>query len=237
MDSSDISCSIQPESRDQSLVYRVPVKRIPQDAYPLKVSLELRYALSEEGLRAEFFFTNEEPELDAHVSFGLHPGFAVSSVRDCRVLFPEGTYVRHFAPGNFLDGREEVIPFVGGEMPFDKAKLGDSYLVGLRAISARHLSWKTPSFGVEFCSIFQKCPFSRFGARARTTSASSRAGDCPTAIRPGALKRRLAFKQSPPVRLCVVLSRLVLPSYEGSDILFSPARLARDLHFCLCCSL
>ena len=141
-----------PESRDQSLVYRVPVKRIPQDAYPLKVSLELRYALSEEGLRVEFFFTNEEPELDAHVSFGLHPGFAVSSVRDCRVLFPEGTYVRHFAPGNFLDGREEVIPFVGGEMPFDKAKLGDSYLVGLRAISR-------PTFVLEDSKLRRRISF------------------------------------------------------------------------------
>ena len=79
-----------PEVTDRALVYRVPASRIPPDAYPLKVSLELSYALSEDGLRVEFFFTNEEPELDAHVSFGLHPGFAVSSVRDCKVLFPEG---------------------------------------------------------------------------------------------------------------------------------------------------
>ena len=119
------------------MVYRVPVSRIPPDAYPLKVSLELSYALSDDGLRVEFLFTNEEPELDAHVSFGLHPGFAVSSVSDCKVLFPEGTYLRYYAPGNFLDGREEEIRFGGGEMPFDKAKLADSYLIGLQAVPRR----------------------------------------------------------------------------------------------------
>jgi galactose mutarotase-like enzyme len=149
----------QPEVTNQSLVYRVPASRIPQDAYPLRVSLELSYALSQDGLRIAFLFTNEEPELDAHVSFGLHPGFAVSSVRDSRVLFPEGTYVRYLAPGNFLDGREETIPFAGGEMPFDKPKLGDSYLVGLQAISRRTFVLEDPKFRRRIVFDFSEVPF------------------------------------------------------------------------------
>ena len=36
-----------PQVTDRALVYRVPVSRVPPDAYPLKVSLELSYALSE----------------------------------------------------------------------------------------------------------------------------------------------------------------------------------------------
>jgi galactose mutarotase-like enzyme len=148
-----------PEATEQSLVYRVPASRIPPDAYPLKVSLDLRYALSAEGLRVEFLFTNEETDLDAHVSFGLHPGFAVSSLRDCPVLFPEGTYVRYLAPGNFLDGREEVIPFAGGEMPFDKAKLRDSYLVGLQAISRRTFVLEDPKLRRRISFDFSEVPF------------------------------------------------------------------------------
>jgi galactose mutarotase-like enzyme len=148
-----------PEVTEQALVYRVPVSRIPPDAYPLKVSLELSYALSEDGLRVEFLFTNEEPELDAHVSFGLHPGFAVSSVSDCKVLFPEGTYVRYHAPGNFLDGREEHIPFGGGEMPFDKAKLADSYLLGLQAVPRRVVVLEDANLGHRIVFDFSEVPF------------------------------------------------------------------------------
>jgi len=148
-----------PEVTDRALVYRVPVSRIPPDAYPLKVSLELSYALSEDGLRVEFLLTNEEPELDAHVSFGLHPGFAVSSVSDCKVLLPEGTYVRYHAPGNFLDGREEEIRFRGGEIPFDKAKLADSYLLGLEGVSRRVLVLEDEHLGNRIMFDFSEVPF------------------------------------------------------------------------------
>ena len=148
-----------PEVTEHALVYRVPASRIPPDAYPLKVSLELSYALSEDGLRVEFLFVNEEPEVDAHVSFGLHPGFAVSSVGDCKMLFPEGTYVRYLAPGNFLDGREEHIPFGGGEMPFDKAKLADSYLIGLRAVPRREFALEDANLGHRIVFDFSEVPF------------------------------------------------------------------------------
>ena len=148
-----------PDVAERALVYRVPASRIPQDAYPLKVSLELEYSLSEDGLRVQFLFTNEEPELDAHVSFGLHPGFAVSSVSDCKVLFPEGTYVRYYAPGNFLDGREEEIRFSGGEMPFDKAKLADSYLIGLEAVPRREFVLEDANRGHRIGFDFSEVPF------------------------------------------------------------------------------
>ena len=148
-----------PEVSDAALVYRVSANRIPPDAYPLKVSLALSYALSSDGLRVEFLFTNEEAELDAHVSFGLHPGFAVSSLDNCRVLLPAGTYVRYFAPGNFLDGRTEKIEFAGGEMPFAKAKLPDSYLVGLEGVSERIIVLEDPNLGRRIGFDFSEVPF------------------------------------------------------------------------------
>ena len=148
-----------PRVTDRALIYRVPADRVPPDAYPLKVSLELSYALSEDGLRVEFLFVNEEPELDAHVSFGLHPGFAVSSVRDCKLLFPEGTYVRHYAPGNFLDGLTEEVHFAGGEMPFDKAKLPDSYLIDLQGVPRRVFALEDTNLGHLITFDFSEVPF------------------------------------------------------------------------------
>jgi galactose mutarotase-like enzyme len=148
-----------PEVKEQTLIYRVPVARIPPGAYPLKVALKLSYVLSEDHLRVEFLFMNEEPELEAHVSFGLHPGFAVSSVADCKVIFPEGTYVRYYAPGNFLDGREERIEFAGGEMPFDKAKLSDSYLIGLEGVPRRVFVLEDARLGHRIELDFSEVPF------------------------------------------------------------------------------
>ena len=148
-----------PEMTDRALVYRVPSGRVPPDAYPLKVSLSLSYTLSMDGLRVEFLFTNEESNLDAHVSFGLHPGFAVSSLDDCKVLLPAGTYRRYFAPGNFLDGRTEDIQFAGGEMPFAKAKLPDSYLVGLEGVSRSIIVLEDPNLGRRIVFDFAEVPF------------------------------------------------------------------------------
>ncbi|HEY5812446.1 MAG TPA: hypothetical protein VIT23_07320 [Terrimicrobiaceae bacterium] len=148
-----------PKATERSLVYRVSSSRVPPPAYPLRVSLELTYQLSEKGLTVSFLFTNEEPELAAHVSFGLHPGFAVSSLNDCKVLLPEGTYVRYYAPGNFLDGRQEEIAFAGGEMPFDKTKLADSYLLGLAGVSDRTLVLEDPNLKRQITFDFSEVPF------------------------------------------------------------------------------
>lgn len=120
-----------------ALTYHVSPQNIPASAYPLRVSLDLVYELLPDGVRVDFVFTNQEPELSAHVSFGLHPGFAVSNVEACEILFPAGNYLRHWAPGNFLDGRVESVEHAGGPMPFDKSALPDSYLLGLSQVASR----------------------------------------------------------------------------------------------------
>jgi len=148
-----------PEVRGVSLVYRVPASRIPPEAYPLKVALELSYTLSEEGVRVEFVFTNEEPALDAHLSFGLHPGFAVTSPLTARLAMPAGDYVRHFAPGNFLNGETEHLPFAGGDMPFSREKLPDSCLLGLAGVPERVFTLEDFESGRRVVLDFSEVPF------------------------------------------------------------------------------
>jgi galactose mutarotase-like enzyme len=148
-----------PEVREGALIYRVAAAEIPAGAYPLRVALELRYQLSDAGLTVGFTFTNEEPNEDAQLSFGLHPGFAVSSPRTCRLILPTGTYVRHFAPGNFLDGRTEDIPFDGGAMPFDAEKLPDSFLLGLEKVPERIFRLEDFASGRSVRLDFSEVPF------------------------------------------------------------------------------
>lgn len=148
-----------PEIREGALIYRVPAARVPPEAYPLRVALELTYALGDEGLRVRFAFTNEEPGVEAHVSFGLHPGFAVSSPRTCRVELPAGTYVRHFAPGNFLDGKTEEMVFAGGALPFDREKLPDSVLLGLEGVPEKIFTLEDFASGRRVVLDFSEVPF------------------------------------------------------------------------------
>lgn len=148
-----------PEVMADGVAYRVPADRIPEEAYPLRVSLVLTYRLIGGGVRVDFAFTNEEPDTVAHVSFGLHPGFAVRSVKTARVLFPAGEYVRHFAPGNFLNGRTEVVQCAGGEMPFDKAGLPDSYLLGLEGVPLREFVLESPEIGHRVRLDFSEVPY------------------------------------------------------------------------------
>ena len=101
----------------------------PQE-YPFRVSLALTYALEADGaLRVRFRFESQEPDLTTHVSFGLHPGFAVGSMVEAQVLLPPGIYRRHLAPGDYLSGETVTIDHPGGPMPFDKAQLPGSFLV------------------------------------------------------------------------------------------------------------
>ncbi len=123
-----------PRVSGNALVYSVHPDQIPLEAYPLRVGLDLSYTLGEEGVRIGFCFQNEEPERDAHVSFGVHPGFAVQSPMDCQVTFPPGNYVRYFAPDNFLDGSTESFDFPGGDMPFPRAELPGSFLISLAGV-------------------------------------------------------------------------------------------------------
>jgi len=147
-----------PEVGPDSLTYTVTADRVPKEAYPLAVSLRLTYRLGPDGLRVIFEFHNEE-DVDAHVSFGLHPGFAISSLSSTKMLFPAGTYERHWAPGNFLDGRVDVIPFAGGEMPFSKEKLPDSYLIGLDQVPGRQFTVDDPISGHRVNFDFSEVPY------------------------------------------------------------------------------
>lgn len=122
------------DAAGSSLSYEVLPAQIPDGAYPRPVACRLTYALTPTGVRVQFAFENQDHARPAHVSFGMHPGFAVSSVATASVELPPGTYHRYWAPGNFLDGRVDVIPFGGGPMPFDKSKLEDSYLLGIDAV-------------------------------------------------------------------------------------------------------
>ena len=122
--------------KNASLTYRILPDQILPHEYPFKVAFALIYSLEDGALRVTFHFENLEPELTAHVSFGLHPGFASSSLDSAEVLMPAGTYVRHFAPENFLSGETKEIKFAGGAMPFPKSELPGSFLLELKDVKA-----------------------------------------------------------------------------------------------------
>ncbi|MGC1480941.1 MAG: hypothetical protein WA771_10580 [Chthoniobacterales bacterium] len=121
--------------------------------------MALTYRVDDAGLQIEFSFTNQEPLTEAHLSFGLHPGFAVSSIAEADILLPRGTYIRHWARGNFLDGRQDAIPFEGGPMPFAKENLPDSYLLGISGVPERRFKLRDVTAGREVVLDFGDCPF------------------------------------------------------------------------------
>lgn len=113
-----------------SLTYTMTPAGYEPREYPYRVTLHLIYTLETGGTwRTRFRFESGEPEIDTHVSFGLHPGFALGSLADAKILLPPGCYRRHLAPGNFLSGETTEIDHPGGPMPFDKLRLVDSYLL------------------------------------------------------------------------------------------------------------
>jgi len=117
-----------------SLSYHLPAERVPAASYPYKVATTLTYTLTEGGVRMTFSFENTERH-PVCLSFGWHPGFAVSSVEHARLLLPAGIYRQQAAVENFLTGEVLEIPFPGGEMPFPKKTLVDSYLIDLSGVS------------------------------------------------------------------------------------------------------
>ena len=113
-----------------SLVYTLTPDTYEPHEYPYRVTFRLTYFLEPDSTwRTLFRFESGEPELTTHVSFGLHPGFAVGSLAEAQVILPPGTYRRHLAPGNFLSGETVDLPHAGGPFPFDKSRLVDSYLL------------------------------------------------------------------------------------------------------------
>jgi galactose mutarotase-like enzyme len=130
-----------------SLEYRITPNDFSPGEYPLKVSVNLIYRIDANKVGVHFEFRNEEPELTAHVSFGLHPGFAATSFETFRLQMPRGLYRRHFSPQNYLSGQTRDIEFGGGEMPFSKADLSGSIILEFVDVPRRRFSYVDPPSG------------------------------------------------------------------------------------------
>ncbi|MDQ6654210.1 MAG: hypothetical protein M3Y80_00155 [Verrucomicrobiota bacterium] len=129
------------------LTYRMTREQFTAREYPLNVSLDLTYTLRGDTVRVTFQFTNHEPELAAHVGFGLHPGFAASSFESFRLEMPAGHYRRHFAPTNYLSGETQDITHAGGEMPFAREKLPGSYILEFIDVPERIFTFRDEPSG------------------------------------------------------------------------------------------
>ena len=124
-----------------SLAYTMSPAEYAPAEYPFAVLLRLTYTLEPDGaLRVLFHFENQEPALSTHVSFGLHPGLAVTSLAACEVILPPGRYRRLLAPGNFLSGASVDLDHPGGPMPFAKADLPGSFILDLARVPERVFS-------------------------------------------------------------------------------------------------
>ena len=152
----------EPVQLSDGLAYRVNADQVPAEAYPLKVSLTLSYRFLESGVRIEFEFSNEEAELDAHVSFGIHPGFALTSVAQARVILPPGEYVRYLAPGNFLSGETEAKEFPGGDFPYPKSDLPGSFILGIDGVPDKTMRVEDPARGTAISLDFAEVPYVTF---------------------------------------------------------------------------
>src|SRR3954468_1582752 len=134
-------------NRHNELVYRITPDDFSATEYPLKVSLDLTYRLEAGRIVVTFRFRNDEPELTAHLEFGVHPGFAATSFHSFRFEMPAGIYRRHFSPENYLSGETEDIQFAGGEMPFERAKLPGSYILEFIDVPDRSFTFSDPPSG------------------------------------------------------------------------------------------
>lgn len=144
---------------DDALTYRITPDDFSKTEYPLRVALDLTYRIENDSVSVQFAFTNEEPQLTAHVGFGLHPGFAATSFESFRFEMPPGAYRRHFAPDNFLSGETEDIDFPGGEMPFDRAKLPGSYILEFIDVPQRTFRYIDPPSGRSVSLDLSEAPY------------------------------------------------------------------------------
>ncbi len=112
-----------------TLSYSLPTDQILAFEYPRKVSFRIDYTLYLNTVEVSFIFQNEEVERQSHVSFGLHPGLAVSSFEQARVVLPRGSYRRHLAPNNFLSGETIEFDSDGATMPIKPFELPGSFLL------------------------------------------------------------------------------------------------------------
>jgi galactose mutarotase-like enzyme len=135
------------EGSGSSLKYRITPEDFSPSEYPLKVGVDLTYRIDNNKLTVFFEFRNHEPELTAHVAFGLHPGFGATSFESFHLQMPRGFYRRYFSPDNYLSGETRDIEFPGGEMPFSKNELPGSIILELVDVRRRNFSYVDPSSG------------------------------------------------------------------------------------------
>ena len=135
------------EGSGASLEYQITPDDFSSSEYPLKVSVNLTYQIDVNGVGVLFEFRNHEPELTAHLSFGLHPGFGSTSFESFHLQVPRGCYRRYFSPGNFLSGETRDIEFRGGEMPFSRDELPGSIILELVDVPRRQFSFVDPESG------------------------------------------------------------------------------------------
>jgi galactose mutarotase-like enzyme len=135
------------EGSGASLKYQITPEDFSPSEYPLKVSVDLTYEIDADKVGVRFEFRNHEPELTAHVSFGLHPGFGATSFESFHLQMPRGCYRRYFSPGNFLSGETRDVEFRGGEMPFSKTELPGSIILELMDVPRPRFSFVDPPSG------------------------------------------------------------------------------------------
>ena len=135
------------EGSAASLKYRITPEDFSSVEYPLRVGLDLTYKVESNMLSVLIDFQNHEPELVAHVSFGLHPGFTAMSFESFHLQMPKGLYRRYFSPGNYLSGETRDIEFRGGEMPFSKKELPGSIILEMLDVRRRNFSYVDPPSG------------------------------------------------------------------------------------------
>jgi galactose mutarotase-like enzyme len=129
------------------LKYEITPEDFSPGEYPLRVSVDLTYAIEDNKLNVVFDFRNHESEVTAHVSFGLHPGFGATSFESFHLQMPRGCYRRYFSPGNFLSGETRDIEFAGGEMLFSKPELPGSVILELVDVPRPQFSFVDPPSG------------------------------------------------------------------------------------------
>jgi galactose mutarotase-like enzyme len=130
-----------------SLKYQITPEDFSASEYPLKVGIDLTYNIDNNKLSVLFEFQNHEPELAAHVAFGLHPGFGATSFESFHLQMPRGCYRRYFSPGNLLSGETRDFEFSGGEMPFARNELPGSFILELVDVPRRQFSYVDPPSG------------------------------------------------------------------------------------------
>ena len=154
----DVSADLGAEE-SAALTYRLSPNEIEPQEYPLKVSLALTYTLRREQVQVGFRFENHEPELTAHLEFGLHPGFAATSFDTFQLEMPAGRYRRWFSPGNYLTGETEEIDHAGGAMPFDRAQLRGSFILEFLDVPDRTFIYRDPPSGRRVSLDFREVPY------------------------------------------------------------------------------